>query len=220
MVYRRRSGFKRRVRRTRKFPRFRARVVRTIRSVAEKKRIFITTTGSEADYDGHRIYLDAIPQGSGEGERVGRMVTPHALTAKVKIYTTSTSGSSTNIAWTAFIVQDLQTVGDAHANVSEILSGIGTTTAPMGLMNANNKGRFKILRRWQGVLGYSAGGGPSAKMLDIYHKFRKPKNIRYNGSASTDIEANSLMFVVVSDRAPTEDLLYYAGNFRFWYSDV
>jgi len=206
-------------RRTRKFPRFRSRVVRAVRSFAERKRITLTATAAEFDNTGHRVYLDQIAQGSGEGERVGRMITPYSLTAKVKIYNVGTT-SSAPAAWSVFLVQDMQTVGDAHASVSEILSENGTALAPMGLMNVANKGRFKILRRWQGILGYSSSGVSAQRYLDIYYKFKKVKNIRYNGSASTDIEANSLMLVFISDKDPTDNLTYYTGQFRMWYSDV
>jgi len=198
---------------------FTSRVRRTVRQIAEHKRHLMTWTTQEADYNGHRKYLDEIPQGSGEGERIGRMVTPQSFVARLELRNTETSGAATSYCWTAFLVQDLQTVGDGHAAVSEILSDIGGSTAPFGLVNIANKGRFKICRRWEGVLANSTQA-VNIKYLSLYHKFRSPKNIRYNGTAGTDIEANSLMFVVVTGAPPGDDSIYVTGVGRLWYTDV
>jgi len=199
-------------------------VVKVLRGVAEKKRclIDIDDAGSarEVDFSGHRFYLDTIAQGAGEGERVGRIVTPSSFVAKVKIFNIATSSTHNNVAWTAFLVQDTQCVGDSHAAVSEIISNVGTPLAPMGLINAANKGRFRMLKRWTGMLGYSASGVSSSRYLDLYYYFSKPNNIRYNGTASTDIEANSLMLVFVTDRDPGDNAVYVHGVARLWYSDV
>lgn len=175
-------------------------------------------TNGEFDWDGRREILDRIAQGSDEGQRIGRQITPHSVVARLEIVT-ATGSSTSRATWTMFLVQDLQQVGDAHASVSEIISDIGTQNAPMGLINVNNKGRFKIHRRWQGVLNQNTVDG-SVKYLNIYHKFRKPRNIRYNGSATTDIEANGLMLVLVSSEDPANNTCYVSGNIRLWYTDV
>lgn len=197
--------------------------VRTVvrEQVAEKKRVYHEWLNAEFDWNGHRQYLDTIPQGSGEGERIGRVVTPHSFSGRFELVNSSNTYVY-RATWTAFLVQDLQTVGDAHATVAEILSNVGTQLAPMGHINIANKGRFKIIRRWEGVLGTANGADPSILYLNVYHKFRKGevKNIRYNGTASTDIEANSLMFVLVSSEDPANNICYASGVGRLWYTDV
>jgi len=220
MPYRRRRFGSRRPKRrrfARKRSSFKRRVTRTIRSVAEKKRYNISLLNNEFDWNGRREYLDAIAQGTDEGQRIGRIVTPHAVTARLELLN-SRAEATQRATWTVFLVQDYQTVGDAHASVAEIISDIGTTTAPMGLINVNNKGRFKIIRRWQGVLNQEVQSG-SVKYLTIYHRF-KAKNLRYNGPLATDIEANSLMLVFVASTDPANNTCYVSGNIRFWYTDV
>jgi len=189
-------------------------------NVAEKKRTHVTWTNAEVDWNGHRQYLDAMAQGTNEGERIGRMVTPHSFVGRFELLNSAASSAYRQV-WTAFLVQDLQTVGDTHAAVSEIISGVGTAGAPMGLVNLANKGRFKIIRRWEGSIGHAALES-SVQYLSVYHKFRKGevKNIRYNGTASTDIEANSLMMVFVTSANPADDLIYVTGEARLWYTDV
>lgn len=200
---------------------FAARVRSVVRNgLAERKRNTLTETASEVDWTGRRIYLDEIAQGADEGQRIGRIVTPHSFIAKFKIYN-SQAASATNAAWTAYLVQDKQTVGDSHAAVSEITSNNGTVLAPMGLLNIHNKGRFTIFRRWEGILNQSTLEG-SRTYLNLYHKFnpKNTENLRYNGSAATDIEAGSLMLVFITDQDPAANTVLLTGVHRLWYTDV
>jgi len=128
---------------------FAGRVRRVVRnSMAEKKRLSLSTLGTplEVDWTGRRFYLSEIAQGANEGERIGRIVSPHSFTARFALHNQETNDLKQS-AWTAYLVQDMQTVGDAHAAVSEITSSTSTIDAPMGLINVHNKGRFKILKR-------------------------------------------------------------------------
>lgn len=216
---RRRRFAPRRSRRFARRRRFVGRVRRAVRnSIAEKKRVNYSLNNNEFDWDGLRVILDRIPQSTDEGGRVGRIVTPHAVAARLELIN-GVSSTAARSTWTVFLVQDLQQVGDTHATVAEIISDIGTDTAPMGLINVNNKGRFKIHRRWQGTLMHSSQPG-SIKYLQFYHKFRKPRSIRYNGVLNTDIEANGLMLVFVSSGDPASDQCFVSGNVRLWYTDV
>lgn len=192
-------------------------VVRIVNGISEKKRLLVSVTAGEFDYDGRREYLTTIAQGSNEGERIGRMVKPVAFVARLKIYQPTVNGQANNSAWTIFLVQDTQQVGDTPAAVSEIISDVGTVRAPMGLININNKGRFKILKRWQGILNATTEG--SAKYLNIYYRFHKDFNMRYNGTAATDIEANGVMLVLLSDKSGASDACYVTGVMRLWYTD-
>lgn len=200
---------------------FAARVRSVVRNgLAERKRNTLTETASEVDWTGRRIFLDEIAQGADEGQRIGRIVTPHSFVAKFKIIN-SQAASATNVAWTCYLVQDKQTVGDSHAAVSEITSNNGTVLAPMGLLNIHNKGRFTIFRRWEGILNQSSLEG-SRTYLNLYHKFspKNTENMRYNGAAATDIEAGSLMLVWISDQDPAANTMLITGVHRLWYTDV
>lgn len=220
MVYKRRNyGRRKSFRRRRGGRRFGTRVRRVVRGFAERKRYLMTWATEEFDYDGHRKYLSLIAQGANEGERIGRMVTPHSFNARIQLTNIMTASAANVATWTALLVLDKQQVGDTPAAVSEILSNMGSTSAPMSMINVANKGRFKIIRRWQGTLYATTGQGNTAH-LNIYHKFRKPANMRYNGTASTDIEANGLQFILISNRPGTDNACYATGVGRLWYTDV
>jgi len=200
---------------------FAARVRNVVRNgLAERKRNTLTESASEVDWDGRRIYLDEIKQGTDEGQRIGRIVTPHSFVGKFMLKNTGTA-STNRYTWTAYLVQDKQTVGDAHAAVSEITSNVGTALAPMGLLNIHNKGRFTIFRRWQGSLSYSSDHS-SVQYINLYHKFnsKNTENFRYNGTGSADIEAGSMMLVWITSADPADNTISITGVHRLWYTDV
>jgi len=218
--YRRRRVFKRRFKRTG----FAKRVRRVIlNSVAEKKRVLHTERSAEVDWTGRRMNLSLIAQGTGEDQRIGRMVTPHSITCRATLRNTDAVATD-RYGYQVLLVQDLQTVGDTPAAVSEILSDVGTAYAHIGLMNVNNKGRFKILKRWSGNLMPTSSSSTTAtyKTFDFYYKFpsRAVKNLRYNGSASTDIEANHLSLIWLTNADPANDAVLLDANVRLWYTDV
>jgi len=195
-----------------------ARAVKSVvlNKVMEKKFTYQIYTNQEMDYDGHRHYLTQIAQGTSDQERVGRHITPNYLTAKLWIRAMSGSTSTARAAWSVLLVQDKQQVGDAYAAATEIITDIGTANAPMGLIKDANRGRFKILRRWEGCCDISTKNG---EYLNIYHKFNGFVT-KYNGANSTDIESNGLMLLFVSSSAPADDNVLFNGHVRMWYNDA
>jgi len=187
-------------------------------SVAEKKRNLHNIINEEITHGGYRLYLTAIAQGAGEDQRVGRMVRVHGVTYNFE-WRESTGIADARSVCTWMLVQDTQTVGDSHAAISEILSEQGTTNAPLGLVQIHNKGRFKILLRKQCVVGVR-GADTGLKNYRGYYRFRKPFNVRYNGTAATDIEANDLMMVFITGNDTAENGIYMSGCFRLWYTDL
>lgn len=184
--------------------------------VLEKKFAYQVYTNQEMDYDGHRHYLTQVAAGTGENDRIGRHITPQYLTARLWLRATSSSTGTARAAWSVLLVQDKQQVGDAYAAATEIITDIGTANAPMGLIKDANRGRFKILRRWEGNFDISSQNGT---YLNIYHKFNGFVT-RYNGSASTDIESNGLMLLFVSSSAPADDNVLFNGHVRMWFTDA
>lgn len=194
-----------------------ARAVKKIvhEKILEKKFAYQVYNNQEMDYDGHRHYLSLVAAGTGENDRVGRHITPSYVSGKLAIYLSAASASTTRHTWSLLLVHDKQQVGDNWPSASDILTDIGTTVAPQGLMNAANRGRFKILRRWDGNLSLYN----SIQELNIYHKL--PGFVtKYNGSANTDIEGNGLLLLFVSSAAPADNMVYFSGHVRMWFTDA
>jgi len=194
-----------------------------LNNIAEKKRVLHTVRSGEVDWSGRRVDLTLIAQGTGEDQRIGRMVTPHSIVCKATLRNTDAT-SIDRYGYQILLVQDLQTVGDDPADVSEIISDVNTSYAHIGLLNVNNKGRFKILKRWSGNLMplSSSSTSPTFKTFDFYYKFpsKAIKNLRYNGPSSTDIEANHLSLIWITNADPASDAVLLDANIRLWYSDV
>jgi len=195
-----------------------ARAVKSVvmNKVLEKKFAYQIYTSQEMDWDGHRHYLTSVAQGAGDTERVGRHITPSYLTARLWIRATSSTVATSRCAWSVLLVRDTQQVGDNYAAATEILTDIGTANAPMGLIKDANRGRFKILRRWEGTLDYNCN---NSTYLNIYHKFNGFVT-KYNGANSTDIESNGLMLLFVSSSDPADDNVLFNGHVRMWYNDA
>lgn len=187
-----------------------------VNKVLEKKFAYQIYTDQEMDYDGHRHYLTQVAQGAGDQQRVGRHITPNYITARLWIRATNATNSTARCAWSVLLIRDLQQVGDAYAAATEVITDIGTAVAPMGLIKDANRGRFKILRRWEGTLDVNTRNG---EYLNIYHKFNGFVT-KYNGTASTDIESNGLMLLFVSSSAPADDNVKFNGHVRMWYTDA
>lgn len=197
---------------------FRNKVRGAILSLAEKKRGLHNILNEEITHGGYRVFLTNIDQGAGEGNRIGRMIRVHAVVGNGE-WREATGVADARSVCTMMLVQDTQTVGDAHAAISEIISEQGTTNAPFGLINVNNKGRFKILMRRQVTVGVRAAD-TGLRTFRFYYKFKKPFNVRYNGTLGTDIEANDLMLCFITGNDTSENGIYMSGVFRLWYSDL
>lgn len=189
-----------------------------ITSYAEKKRSLHNIVNEEITHGGYRVYLTNVAQGTGEGDRIGRMIRVHGITYNFE-WREATGVADARSVCTMLLVQDTQTVGDAHAAVSEILSEQGTANAPFGLVQIHNKGRFKILMRKQCVVGVRAAD-TGLKNYHGYYKFKKAFNVRYNGTAATDIEANDLMMIFITGNDTAENGIYLSGCFRLWFTDT
>lgn len=204
----------------RKFARrtFKKRVFGAVQGMAEKKRFTQQVLNEEITDGGYRQFLCSIAGGAAEGQRIGRMIRVNGLVVKGVLRGTSTTATTASYV-TMVLVRDTQTVGDAHAAISEIQGDTGTALAPFGLMNVANKGRFKILKRIT-VPVYSRNLEGSIKKIEFYYKFRKPYNVRYNGTADSDIEANDTFLYWISSNPTASDAIYLDCNARLWYTDL
>lgn len=196
-----------------------ARAVKRIvhEKVLEKKFAYQIYSDQEMDWSGHRHYLTEIAGGTGENDRIGRHITPQYLAGRVTLQNQITSGGtvSARVGWSILLVHDKQQVGDNYPAVSEVITDTGTEVAPCGMLNSANRGRFKILRRWDGTTDYNA----PIQMVNLYHKF--PGFVtKYNGSTSGDIEGNGLMLIFISGADPVNNTLLFSGHIRMWFTDA
>lgn len=153
------------------------------------------------------LALSAIAQGDGDNERVGDKITARSIMGRITCILNSTSAYTT---YRFILVQDKQQVGDTTPSISDILQSVSTLSA----LNTTTPGRFKVLKNWFFMQDTTKG---STKTIQFYKKLNS--NLRYNGTASTDIQKNGLYFVFLTD-VPALASPAVSYNMKIGYADL
>lgn len=109
------------------------------------------------------------------------------------------------------LVKDTQQVADTQPTITDIFD---SQTSPQTMINLSNSGRFKLLWRKTQFLTPSSGGRSA---MEINKYFKLYDHVRYNGTASTDIQKNGYYFVIITSEStnfPTVN-----GTIRVGYHD-
>lgn len=208
-TYKRKRKF---VRKPRSFAR---KVKSVINSYAEKKRQNTTWAADECDNTGRMHVMTNIAVGSTLSDRIGRQIRPQSI---VYNFFVQNNAQNTSHVFTMLIFCDKQQVGDNTPLPGEVIANVGTAGAPCGLLNVNNKGRFKVLRRIQ----VRVEDKDSGKNLCILKGVVKLRGIStaYNGDTTVDIERNGLYALLISSAAGADDAILITGEMRMWYIDI
>lgn len=148
-------------------------------------------TGSLPDTAGVNS-LVAIAQGDGVNARTGNSIFVRSINWKGQCFRT-TSGNAGQTVKLALIM-DTQQVGDTAPAFSDIYQ----STTPYSHLNSSNVGRFKVLA--SKIICLSSTG-ELIKNFEINVPMRH--HVRYNGTASTDIQKGGLYVAYVSDQVTT-----------------
>jgi len=155
--------------------------------------------------------LCLIPQGDTESTRDGRQ----AIIKSVQIRGTITLAPGANATSTAvaylYLVLDTQCNGAAAA-ITDVFTGTGMNT---NMLELNNSGRFRIIKRWVKQLSSHAGVTTAYNSQIIPVEYYKSCNIPidWNGTtgAITEIRSNNLFLCA---GATNDDLCTFAGSCR------
>lgn len=194
---------------------FRRRVRYAVQSFAEKKVHTVKHNDASIDWDGVVYPLNAIAQGDDAFTRTGNQIQVtavyHTLIAKNKH--TSDAGTMTMM-----LIQDKQVVSDSVPAVTDILHDVGDSSAPMSPLNHSNAGRYSVLWRRSFNVGDQNSG------LDHYvtRNWKRTRlNVRYNGTASSDYQKNSLYLLVITDRdSAAAEKFTIRGFTRVYFTDL
>ena len=149
-------------------------------------------------------HLSRIAQGDGDNNRTGNSILCKGLYVRGD-FTMHASATTTKIV--AYLFRDKQQIGDSAPTITDLLTSADTES----FLNPDTVGRFTVLKR---KVIYLNTDRPQSR-FECYLKMRH--HIRYNGTASTDIQKGGLFLALVSDQAtntPSTDL-----NFRVSYHD-
>lgn len=175
----------------------------------------IDATGEIAPGGGTSTALNLISQGTTESQRIGRKCVIKRIDFKGDLTLATAIGSATyNIS----LILDTQANG-AYPNYTDVFE----TDSPRSFLNLANSQRFKIMKRWYGVINQTAGDGSGAygsqrKVM----KFNKACNIPIEFSSTTgaitEIRSNNL-FIMWDTDAGEDDAINVNMSWRLRFSD-
>lgn len=153
------------------------------------------------------INLCAVAQGVDINQRVGNEIKVMSVNIKSVV---NTFGSARSFR--TMLVQDTQQISDTTPTISDIFS---YWSPNQYLLNMSNNKRFKILERSDIPYGYMSidtngslapftGANPFPSM-NLFHKFKYPLKVRYNGATSADGQKNLLYLVILCSNENSQD---------------
>lgn len=157
--------------------------------------------------DGSAVtHMTPVAQGDGPAARTGNSILAKYLTIH-GVATRTTSGDAVQQC-RIVIVMDRQNIAD---ETNPGYSTVFTSASPNALINVDTAGRFTIL--YDNVFTLD-----TVKQLSKSFKINIPlnKHIRYNGTASTDIQKNSIWLMTISTQTVSNQPVFtYAARLGY-----
>lgn len=174
----------------------------------------ITTSGAF-------VHLSAVAQGDGISNRDGNLVTPTSLqyTMHVKTDTSNAGTTLTPRSFRFIFFQDKQQVADTAPAITDLLVSASVNS----FYSLVGRGRFKILKDFRRTINPKDSEASTVTYDESYILFQTRGYlkgllpIRYNGSASTDVQKNGFYMFVISDSDDAADVVNI--NTRLNYRD-
>lgn len=142
----------------------------------------------------HFLSIVPVAQGLDYNNRIGNEISVLSVNLKGLIVDFKNSNYAR-----AFIIQDTQTISDTLPNVTDIFSDRNPVTYKLNLLN--NK-RFKILEKSDIIYSQNIGStyptSVAVPHVNMYHKFKYPLKVRFNGTTTTDFQKNVLYLAVLT----------------------
>jgi len=156
--------------------------------------------------------LALIPQGDTESTRDGRIAWIKSVQIRGQVlYQPSTGAVAADAAY-LYLVLDTQANGAAAAITDVFTSNVMGTN----MLNLNNSGRFRILKKWVIPLNSQAGATTAYNNLMVPVEFYKKCNIKMDWSSTTgaitEIRSNNLF--LCAGMGPSDDLASFTGTCR------
>lgn len=157
--------------------------------------------------------LTLIPQGDTESTRDGRMAVIKSIQIRAVVQGTPAAAATFASNCYLYLVLDTQCNGAAAA-VTDVFTSNVLATA---MLNLNNSGRFRILKRWliknEAQAGVSGAYNNTTKQIEYYKKCNIKVDWSSTTGALTEIRSNNLFLVAGSDTA-TDDAVACTGTCR------
>lgn len=150
------------------------------------------TSSGTVDNNGTLVNLNAIATGDTDSTRTGNSIYVRHVNASGSLEINS---SATASQVRCMLIVDKQQIGDTSPSVTDVLETTGSAFAPFSKLNSETVGRFSIL--WSRVYNLNT------QRPSVVWSCRKTMrhHVRYNGSASTDIQRGCLYLLFISSES-------------------
>lgn len=149
------------------------------------------------------ILMNGIAQGDGDGQRTGNSIFMRSINTNL-FFEKNTSATFTYIR--IMFVQDTQQIADTTPTVADVLDSDYASH-----LNKNTVGRFKVLM--SKIITLNPNYPSTAKKFN----YATRHHIRFNGSASTDVQKGAIYMLLLSSEATNTPTVRY--NSRLSYHD-
>lgn len=156
--------------------------------------------------------LTLIPQGDTESTRDGRLAYIQSVQLRGNLTYVPAAGATAATQVTMYLVLDRQANGAAAA-VTDVFTSVAVETQ---LINLNNSGRFRVLKRWDWSFASPAGVTTAYNNIVVPFNHYERMNLKVDWSgatgAITELRSNNLFLVAGS--AFDDDTVTFTGVAR------
>jgi hypothetical protein len=180
-----------------------------------KESKFFDTAISISTGAGTITQLALIPQGDTESTRDGRLARIKSIQLRGVASLAPGAGPASNIL-SVYLILDTQANGAAAAASDVFVGGANPTTQ---MLNLNNAGRFRILKRWTIPLQPMANQSATVpNNVDAHVDYFKKVNITMDWSSTTgaitEIKSNNVFLLTDGYYASADTATSFNGNCR------
>jgi len=159
--------------------------------------------------------LTLIPQGDTESTRDGRVAYIKSIQLRgFANFVPGAAAAQSSTVCFLYLVLDTQCNGAAAAITDVFTSNVAGTN----LLNLNNSGRFRILKKWVITFNSAAGATTAFSNVTKQIEFYKRCNIKVDWSSTTgaitEIRSNNVFLMAGSDGTTSDDTVAFVGNAR------
>jgi len=181
--------------------------VKYIKGLVNSEMFHIGNSASTTiDSNGQLVSLTPIAQGDNDGLRSGNSVLVRKILNRFWVLK-NTNNPFTGCRIIFFI--DTQQIADTAPAVTDVLA----SASVLSPLNSLNAGRFKILKNYEFMLDDTNKSKEIKFFKDVQH------HVRFNGTASGDVQKGGIYMLYISSDAPGANAAAFAYNYKVGYHD-
>lgn len=185
--------------------------VKLLRGIINSELMNVDRTFALGANQSNIFSLQLLSQGDGQNSRTGNSILCKAINLRGFMQVNSLVTGNTRVSLA--LVQDTQQISDTTPAVLDIFNDVNPE-AMINRSNTNNTaGRFKILWRRNYNLTPATGSTPA---IQISKYFKTNSHIKYNGTATSDVQKNGYYLVMLTSEATNFPTISFTSRLNYY----